>query len=402
MNLARRLFLRRLKGLRHGRIVLEEGGERQTFGQPTESCPLSVTVRIHDPAFYADAVLGGSIGAGEAYMDGLWSADDLTGLVRIIACNEELNAGIERGAARPAAPLRRFLHWCRRNTRTGSRRNISRHYDLGNELFEAFLDPTMSYSCAVFPHGDSSLEEASLHKLDLVCRKLRLSPGDELLEIGTGWGGLAIHAARNYGCRVVTTTISEEQRELALRRVREAGLEDKISILLEDYRDLPRLLKRRFKKLVSIEMIEAVGERYLDDFFRTCNELLEPRGTMLLQSIVIADRFYDGYRRSVDFIQRYIFPGGFLPSVSAMRDRIARATDLAVADREEIAPHYAKTLELWRRHFLSGLDRMRGLGYDDRFIRMWEFYLCYCEGGFRERTIGDVQLLLAKPAGGTK
>jgi len=402
MNLMRRLLLRRLRGLRHGRIIIEEGGKREPFGQPTESCPLSVTVRVHDPAFYTDLALGGSVGAGEAYMDGLWSADDLTALIRIIARNEELGTDMERGMSRLSSPLRRALHWWRRNTRAGSRRNVSRHYDLGNELFESFLDPTMSYSCAVFPRRDSSLEEASLHKMDLVCGKLRLSPGDELLEIGTGWGGLAIHAARNHGCRVVTTTISEEQRNLALRRIREAGLEDRVRVLLEDYRDLPRRLKRRFNKLVSIEMVEAVGERYLDDFFRTCSELLEPNGTMLLQSIVIADRFYDSYRRSVDYIQRYIFPGGFLPSVSAMRDRISRVTDLAVADLEEITAHYATTLDHWRRNFMSNLDRIRGLGYDDRFIRMWEFYLCYCEGGFREGTIGDVQLLLVKPAGGMR
>lgn len=397
MNLARALFRRRLRALRNGSIVIEEDGARERFGQPTESCPLTVTIKVHDPAFYSDAALGGSVGAAEAYMDGLWSSDDLTGLVRIIACNEDLGNGIESGAARLAAPMRKFLHWCRRNTRRGSRKNISRHYDLGNELFETFLDPTMMYSCAIFPDENSSLEEASLHKMDVICRKLELSPEDELLEIGTGWGGLAIHAASNYGCRVTTTTISEEQRNLALERIRAAGLESKITVLLEDYRDLPRRLNRRFKKLVSIEMIEAVGERYLDRYFQTCSGLLEPGGLMLLQSIVIADRFYDSYRRSVDFIQRYIFPGGFLPSVSAMRDSIARVTDLKATDLQDITPHYAVTLDHWRRKFMARLDHIRGLGYDDRFIRMWEYYLCYCEGGFRERTIGDVQLLLTRP-----
>jgi len=398
MNPVRALFRRRLRALRHGRIVIEERDGTETFGKPTEFCPLSVTIKVHDPAFYSEAALGGSVGAAEAYMDGLWSTDDLTGLVRIIARNQDLNSGMERGAARLAAPMRKFLHWCRRNTRPGSRRNISRHYDLGNELFETFLDPTMMYSCAIFPDENSSLEEASLHKLDVVCTKLQLAPQDELLEIGTGWGGLAIHAARDYGCRVTTTTISERQRDLALERIRAAGLESRITGLLEDYRDLPRRLNRRFQKLVSIEMIEAVGEHYLDKYFQTCGGLLEPGGMMFLQSIVIADRFYDSYRRSVDFIQRYIFPGGFLPSVSAMRDSIGRVTDLAPSELRDITPHYAITLDRWRRNFMSRLDRIRGLGYDERFIRMWEYYLCYCEGGFREGTIGDVQLLLTKPA----
>jgi cyclopropane-fatty-acyl-phospholipid synthase len=397
MSLAGGLFRRMLRDLEHGRIVIEDDSSKETFGEPTDSCPLAVTIRVYDRAFYADVVLGGSIGAGEAYMDGLWNSDDLTALVRIIACNDELNQGIEKGAAGLVAPLRKFLHWCRRNTRRGSRRNIARHYDLGNELFETFLDPAMMYSCAIFPHERSSLEEASINKMDVICSKLELSPDDELLEIGTGWGGLAIHAARNYGCRVTTTTISEQQRELALERIREAGLEDRITVLHEDYRDLPQRLDRRFKKAVSVEMIEAVGERYLERFFRTCSELLEPDGMMLLQAIVIADRMYDSYRRSVDFIQRYIFPGGFLPSVTAMRDAIARVTDLNVADLQEIGPHYALTLRHWRRRFFDNLDRIRELGYDDRFIRMWEFYLCYCEGGFMEGAIDDVQMLLVKP-----
>ncbi len=397
MNPMHSLFRRGLRAMQHGRIVLEDGGRRESFGSPTDRCPLTATIKVHDPAFYADVVLGGSVGAGEAYMDGLWSSDDLTSVVRIIACNQELNQGMEKGTARLTAPLRKFLHWSRSNTRLGSRRNIARHYDLGNELFETFLDPAMMYSCAIFPCESSPLEEASRHKIDLVCRKLELCPEDELLEIGTGWGGLAIHAARNFGCRVTTTTISGEQRKMAMERIRQAGLANRITVLLEDYRDLPKRLNRRFRKVVSIEMIEAVGERYLDHYFRTCSELLEPDGVMLLQAIVIADRLYESYRRSVDFIQRYIFPGGFLPSVSAMRDSLGRVTDMKVADLQEIGPHYATTLRHWRRNFFDRLDRIRRLGYDDRFIRMWEFYLCYCEGGFLERTVDNAQLLLAKP-----
>jgi cyclopropane-fatty-acyl-phospholipid synthase len=400
MNPLGKLFRSRLKGIAEGCIIVEEdGGGRERFGRPTENCPLTVTLKVHDPSFYTDVVLGGSIGAAEAYMDGLWSTDDLTGLVRIIARNAEFGEGMERGVARLTWPLHKLLHWWRKNTHPGSRKNIARHYDLGNELFEAFLDPTMMYSCAIFPDDNSSLEEASIHKMDVVCRKLELSPEDELLEIGTGWGGLALHAARSYGCRVTTTTISEEQRQFALERIRAAGMENRITVLLEDYRDLPLRLRRRFKKLVSIEMIEAVGESYLDRYFQTCSSLLDPGGVMLLQSIVIADHLYDSYRRSVDFIQRYIFPGGFLPSVAALRESISRVTDLEIADLHEITAHYATTLARWRRNFRLNLDHIRSLGYDDRFVRMWEYYLCYCEGGFRERTIGNYQLLLSKPLG---
>ncbi len=393
----RETFFKRLQLLHHGVIVVREGGSRQTFGQVSDDFPVTATLTVHDPAFYAEAALGGQVGAGEAYMDGLWSTDDLTALVRIMARNDDLLDGMERGAARFTGLLRKIANRRRRNTRTGSRRNIAGHYDLGNDLFKTFLDPAMMYSCAIYPEAGSSLDQAAVHKLDVVCRKLELAPEDELLEIGTGWGGLAIHAAKHYGCRVTTTTISREQHDLAVERITAAGLSDRITVLMEDYRDLPDRLGKRFDKLVSIEMIEAVGERFLDRFFTTCSRMLKPDGLMVLQSITIADRYFDSYRKSVDFIQRYIFPGGFLPSIAAMTASVARATDLTVTHLQELGPDYARTLNDWRSNFMARLDRIRELGYDERFIRMWEFYLCYCEGGFLERTVGTVQMVLNKP-----
>jgi cyclopropane-fatty-acyl-phospholipid synthase len=330
-------------------------------------------------------------------MAGLWSADDLTTLIRILARDRRLNLELDRGWARIPLLVGRIGHWLRRNTPQGSRRNIADHYDLGNEFFATFLDPTMSYSCAVFDRPEASLEQASVLKNDLVCRKLRLRPEDELLEIGTGWGGLAIHAAREYGCRVVSTTLSREQRDFATERVRELGLHDRVTVLLEDYRALPGRLGRRFDKLVSIEMIEAVGHENLGRYFRVCSQLLDPRGTMLLQAIVIADRYYERYRTSVDFIQRYIFPGGCLPSLTAMCAAMTRSSDLRVHHLQDITPHYATTLRRWRESFEARRDRIDALGFPERFRRMWEFYFCYCEGGFLERTIGDLQLLLARP-----
>jgi cyclopropane-fatty-acyl-phospholipid synthase len=288
----------------------------------------------------------------------------------------------------------RSLHALKRNTRLGSRKNISAHYDLGNDLFKLFLDENMMYSSAIFAEADDSLERASQRKLDRICQKLQLQPGDHLLEIGTGWGGMAVHAARHYGCRVTTTTISREQHELARQRIVEAGLADRVTLLHEDYRDLPG----SYDKLVSIEMIEAVGHQYLDTYFRKCASLLKPDGLALIQAITIEDHRYRQALTSVDFIKRQVFPGSFIPCVTAMVDSAARAGQLRLLNLEDFGPSYATTLKHWRQRFLSRLDRVRALGYDDRFIRMWEFYLCYCEGGFLERSISDVHLLLA-PSG---
>jgi cyclopropane-fatty-acyl-phospholipid synthase len=350
-------------------------------------------VWVDHPRFFADIVLGGSVGAGEAYIQGLWRCADLVALVRILVVNRELLNGLEGGWALLSRPLLRAFHWVHRNSRGGSARNIAAHYDLGNDLYALMLDETMAYSCGIFERESSTLAEASRAKFDAACRKLALSPSDHLLEIGTGWGGLAIHAAQHYGCRVTTTTISRAQFEYAREQVARLGLADRITLLLEDYRDL----KGQFDKLVSIEMIEAVGARYLDTYLRQCASLLRPDGAMLLQAITIQDQAYAQALRSVDFIQRYIFPGSFIPAISVIADALRRVTDLKIYHLEDIGPHYARTLALWRDNFRGRLDAVRRLGYSEQFIRMWEFYLCYCEGGFLERQLGDVQMLLTKP-----
>lgn len=383
----------RLSGLAHGALVLCDGARVEHFGKRTDRCPFNATLRVHDPRFYSDIAFGGSIGAGEAYMQGYWSVDDLTALMRILLQNHEVLEGMEKGLARFAAPLQKVLHWTARNTRRGSRRNIQAHYDLGNDFFKLFLDPTMMYSSAVFERPEMTLEEASTAKLERICRKLALKPGDRVMEIGTGWGGFAIHAARHYGCHVTTTTISRQQHELARERIAAAGLTDRIDLLLTDYRDLTG----QYDKLVSIEMIEAVGHQYYDAYFRKCSELLKLDGTMLLQAITIADQRYDAAKKSVDFIQRYIFPGSCIPSVTAISDAVTRASDMRLFHLEDIGPHYATTLRQWRETFQVNIEKVRALGYPATFTRMWEFYFCYCEAGFLERVIGDVHMLLVKP-----
>jgi cyclopropane-fatty-acyl-phospholipid synthase len=392
-SLGRRALLGRLAGLACGQLTIDEQGERQVFGRATEGCELAARIEVLDPQFWADAAFGGTVGAGESYIRGHWRSADLTTLVRLLVRNRELMNGLEGGLARVRAPLRRLLHWAHRNTRSGSQRNIAAHYDLGNGFFRLMLDPTMAYSCAIYPTPASTLHEAQLAKFDAVCRKLDLGPGDELLEIGTGWGGLAIHAARHYGCRVTTTTISPEQHAHAAAAIAAAGLGARIRLLREDYRDLDG----RYDKLVSIEMIEAVGARFLDTYFATCSRLLKPEGAMLLQAITLQDQYYEAALGAVDFIQRFVFPGGFLPSVTVITDAVRRATDLKLFHLEDIGPHYAATLAGWRRNVYAHLPEVRALGYPDEFLRLWDYYLGYCEGGFVERQLGDVQMLLTKP-----
>lgn len=387
----RRLVWRRLEHLTDGRLTIHDRGRRQEFGRPGED-GLAAHVEIHDPRFYRHLVLGGSLGAAEAFIRGYWTCDNLVSLVRIFCRNAAAAAGLEGGAARALSPLAQIGHWLRRNTLSGSRHNIAAHYDLGNEFFALFLDETMAYSCAFFPQPGSTLYQASVAKFDRICQRLVLTADDHVLEIGTGWGGFALYAARQYGCRVTTTTISRKQYEYSRQLVEQAGLADRVTVLCEDYRALTGF----FDKLVSIEMIEAVGHQYFDTYFRVCSERLKPHGLMLLQAIVIPDQRYDRYRRSVDFIQRYIFPGGCLPSIGAICQSLGRATDLQVAHLEDITPHYAETLALWRQRFGANLERVRSLGFSEEFLRTWEFYFCYCEGGFRQRAIGDVQILLTK------
>ena len=393
-RLAKALLTRSLQHLQVGAVRLSDGAGEIVFGKTTPEFPEPILVKVHDPRFYSDLVLGSSIAAGETFMSGLWSCDDLTGLMRITMCNPRVFEGMDGPLSLAAHLFHRVRHWLRGNTQANSRRNIAEHYDLGNDFYRLFLDETMMYSSGIFETPDMTLEQASLTKLDRVCQRLRLTPKDSVIEIGTGWGGMALHAARDFGCSVVTTTISARQQELAEERIRAANLSERVTVLSQDYRHL----RGQYDKLVSIEMIESVGHEYLDSFFATCSGLLKPAGSMLLQAIVVGDQFYEKYRRTTDFIQRYIFPGGCLPSVARIMDCVARKTDLRVIHLEDFAADYALTLLHWHRRFLANLDAVRALGYSEEFIRMWEYYLSYCEAGFRERHIGLVQMVLAKPA----
>jgi cyclopropane-fatty-acyl-phospholipid synthase len=393
-RLGRRLLLAQLSQLRDGELrIVEPDGVEHRFGGRTPRLDVSVTLHVDHPQLYADAAFGGTVGAGEAYIRGLWRCDDLTGLVRIFVANRELMNGMDSRWSLVSRPFLKVFHLLNRNSRQGSARNIAAHYDLGNGLYELMLDPTMAYSCGIFTREDATLEQASLAKFDAVCRKLALRPGERVVEIGTGWGGLAIHAAANYGCHVTTTTISREQHDYAKEKIARLGLGDRVTLLLEDYRDL----KGRFDKAMSIEMIEAVGANYLDTYLAKCSSLLEDHGAMLLQAITIQDQYYEQARRSVDYIQRFIFPGSFIPSVGVITGSLARATDMKIFHLEDIGPHYSRTLRAWRENFFANLAQVRRLGYPDSFVRLWEYYLCYCEGGFEERQLGDVQFLLTKP-----
>lgn len=392
-SIARAMLFKLLRGLGQGCLRIHEQGELFQFGQQADHADLVADIYVHDAQLYSDVIFGGSVGAGEAYMSGFWSTPNLTQVTRLFVRNIDALNAMDSKQSFIGRYLLKVFHWFNRNTKEGSRKNISAHYDLGNDFFRLFLDNTMMYSAAIYPASDALLAEASVYKLQRVCEKLQLTPEDHLLEIGTGWGGMAIYAAQHYGCRVTTTTISREQRDYALAKVEEAGLSDRIRVLFDDYRDL----RGQFSKLVSIEMIEAVGHEHYDQYFSTCSRLLAPNGLMLLQAITIADQRYDMARKTVDFIQRYIFPGGSLPSIAVISDFAKRKTDMNILHIEDIGVHYAQTLKHWREAFNAKLEAVRAQGFDDRFIRMWEFYLCYCEGGFVERSIGTAQVLLAKP-----
>ena len=390
---SRQMVFRRLRSLSHGSLAVVDADGRRPFGPPTaEEAILELHVR--DPRFYRDLVSGGSLGAAEAYLRGYWDCDRLVDLLRLFCRDTTASGRLEGRLARWVGSWRTITHRLRRNTPAGSRRNIAAHYDLGDDFFSLFLDKTMAYSCGVFANPQSTLREASLAKFERVCRKLQLSGEDHVLEIGSGWGGFAVHAAQNYGCCVTTTTISKRQYNFTLRRVQEEGLADRVTVLCKDYRKLTG----QFDKLVSIEMIEAVGYEYFDTYFQACSNLLKADGMMLLQAITIPDQRFDRYRRSVDFIQRYVFPGGCLPSLGAICGSLGRVTDMRPVHLEDLAEHYARTLQHWRRRFQGNIDQVRALGFSEEFLRLWHFYFCYCEAGFRERQIGDVQIVLAKPA----
>ena len=378
--------------LEFGQIELVDSDQRYLFPEFAENNSLLGRIHIHDVSVYREFVKGGSIGVAEAYIAGKWSSPDLTKVIRIFARAQQQTDALEQ--QRPWLTKLKYalLHRRNRNSQTGSKRNILAHYDLGNELYSRFLDPEMMYSSAVYPNEQASLAQAQLHKLSTICQRLDLQASDHLLEIGTGWGGLAIYAAQHYGCKVTTTTISDAQHEYAKNRIEQLGLTDKITLLKQDYRDLTG----EYDKLVSIEMIEAVGFEYLPSFFKQCNQRLKSGGKLLIQSITIADQRFDYYKNNVDFIQRYIFPGGFLPSITVLTGHLTEYTDLVTESISDIGLDYAKTLAHWRDAFLKSWPELKPFGYDDEFKRLWLYYFAYCEGAFLERSTSTVHLVARK------
>ena len=391
-RIARSLIMSRLDEISFGQLTVVDQGVAQVFGRKGEGPRATVT--IHQPDAWTAIALGGSLGAGESYMDRLWSTDDLVATVRILLRTSTRLSNLDgSGLGMVRGTLEGLYHRIRRNTKEGSRRNIADHYDLGNEFYRLWLDPSMMYSSAFWEREDMSLEEAQEARLNRICDKLELRPEDHLLEIGTGWGAMAIHAASRSGCRVTTTTISKEQYELASERVREAGLEDRVTVLLEDYRDL----RGAYDKLVSIEMIEAVGAEFFEPYFSKVGSLLRPNGLALIQAITTPDdRFAESVGR-MDFIKRHIFPGGQLPSLDAMSTAWRKQSDLRLLHFEDFGDDYARTLSEWRNRFHRRIEDVEALGYSRRFQRMWDFYLASCEGAFSERHCGVAQLLLARP-----
>lgn len=382
--------LRQLGKISSGNLVVIHDGQSYEFGTASD-CEPSATLTVHSPEFFRRVALSGSLGFAESYLSGEWSCDDLTELVRVFCRNLHVSDRADSGFVRLVKSVARRWHQRRANSLENSLRNIHAHYDLGNEFYSLFLDETMTYSCGVFLSEDSTLRESQIEKIDRICRKLDLQPNDHLVEIGTGWGALAIHAASRYGCRVTTTTISREQFEFARQRIEEAGLNDRITLLLKDYRDLTG----EFDKLATCEMIEAVGYEYFDTFFRKCGQLLKPNGQMVLQGITMSESRYERYLKQVDFIQRYIFPGGCLITPRVVLDSVTRTSRMRLVHLEEFAPHYARTLRAWRERFCASLDDIRTLGFPESFVRLWDYYLCYCEAAFTERLVGTVQMHFA-------
>ena len=392
-RMARTLMQKKLARLDVGTIAIHDA-EGSWSSNPAS--PADITLDVHDFRFYTDVLIAGSNGAASAYRDGYWSCSNLCKLFRIMQKNQQSTDSINGGFAALGNWWLTRRHQQRSNTQSGSKNNISAHYDLGNEMFELFLDPSMTYSSGIFLQDDATMEQASFEKLDRICRKLNLGPNDRVIEIGTGWGSFAMHAAKHYGCHVTTTTISQQQFDLASERIREAGLQERIDIRLDDYRKL----NGEFDKLVSIEMIEAVGDEFLPDYFAQCSSLLKADGQMLIQAITMPDNRYAGYLKNSDFIQQFIFPGSCVPSLTAIMNAVSQASDLKVNHIEDFALDYAQTLRLWLEQFMSRLDQVKQLGYSDDFIRLWEYYLCYCEAGFRERHTGVLQILFNKPGYG--
>ena len=395
---ARALVIKHLSSMTRGHLLLVEGDKEWHLGAPHDAenrddSHISATIIVQDPAAFSYIALNGVVGAAEAYMDGLWTTPDLVQVVRFMVFNMTALKGMDKERSITNKVALTALDLIRRNSVARARKNISAHYDLGNDFFELFLDPTMMYSSALFDGKEMPLAAASLNKLDAICHKLQLNADDHLVEIGTGWGGMALYAASNFGCRVTTTTLSQQQHDFTRAAVVRANLQDRVTVVMKDYREL----EGRYDKLVSIEMIEAVGHQYFADYFRKCSELLKPDGLMALQAITISDQRYDQARKSVDFIQRYIFPGGCLPSMHIIAKHVAQDTDMCILTVSDMAKDYAKTLAVWRESFSERTDQIKSLGFSDQFIRMWMYYLCYCEGGFEERVIGATQIVMAKP-----
>ena len=380
--------------LQFGKLSIDNCGQLYEFGNLQGEAPIIANLAVHDPQLYPEILFKGSLGAAESYIKGYWSSDNLTDVTRLFVANTDLlNRQMDAGWSRLTAPLMRTYHWLRKNTHRGSKKNIVAHYDLSNDFFRLFLDRSMGYSCGIFEYENSTLHEAQVAKFDRICKKLDLKEEDNVIEIGGGWGGFAMHAAQNYGCRVTTTTISNNQYLYMQSLFADTGLAEKVTVLQQDYRELTG----RFNKLVSIEMIEAVGHHFLDTFFAKCCELLKPDGMMALQAITIPDHEFSRHKNSVDFIKRYIFPGSCIPSVSAITKSIKRHTDLHLTHFEDITPHYATTLRLWRERFFANLTKVKAMGFSNNFIRMWEYYLASCEGSFQEHYNGDVQMIFTRP-----
>ena len=385
------ILFRKLKSISSGQITIIDGSNKHVFGNADSD--LKAELEVYSQEFYVFLGSGGTNGAAEAYTAGYWGSKNLVGLIQLIIKNKNTLLGLEAGLARLGNPITRLIHKKRQNTLKGSKDNILAHYDLSNDFYKLWLDPTMTYSSGVFPGKESSMLEASIEKLDRICRKLKLSNKDNVLEIGTGWGSFAIHAAKNYGCRVTTTTISDNQFQYVSELISKQGLEDKISLLSKDYREL----EGSFDKIVSIEMIEAVGAEYVPGFFEKISSLLKKNGLMALQGITYNDPDFDAYKNSVDFIRKYIFPGSCLVAMPQIMHAVKEKTDMVMIDSEDITHHYARTLKVWREDFQKALPEVKDLGFSESFIRIWDFYLVYCEAGFLESLISDFQLVFAKP-----
>ena len=389
-HLYKKIIHQRLSQIKDAHIIIKDGKSINKYGKPGN---LSAKINILDTAFYKNIILGGTIGASESFIRGEWSSPNLTNVIRVLARNTEAQDKLENLFTLLSQPFLKVMHKLNENSVRGSKKNISRHYDLSNDFFSLFLDKNMMYSSAIYKSSKTSLEDASTNKLDVICKKLNLKKTDHVIEIGTGWGGFAIYAAKNYGCKVTTTTISIEQYKFAKQKIKEAGLGKKIKVLLKDY----RLLKGQYDKLVSIEMIEAVGYQFYDEYFKIISQLLKNDGEALIQAITIKDQRYSKAIQSVDFIQKYIFPGSCIPSITAIQNSLTNSTDLVINDIRDIGHHYARTLADWRKRFLKNKQEIRKLGFDDKFLRMWLFYFAYCEGGFEEKVISDIHLHITKP-----